>query len=134
MMFGATGDVPAIVGGCKKSGTHSYSLRCHGNALVIVHNSIESCRNCRRSLMEVCLGMLQLNAVTVAGLVLIALGIVSFAIPIFTTSQTKDVANIGDLKLQTTQSTSYTIPPLASAAALVVGVVLVGAGVARRRT
>jgi hypothetical protein len=84
--------------------------------------------------MEVCLGMLQLNAVTVAGLVLIALGIVSFAIPIFTTSQTKDVANIGDLKLQTTQSTSYTIPPLASAAALVVGVVLVGAGVARRRT
>jgi hypothetical protein len=74
-----------------------------------------------------------LNTATIAGLALIALGIVSFAIPIFTTSQTKDVANIGDLKLQTTQSTSYAIPPLASAAALVVGVVLVGAGVVRRR-
>ena len=80
------------------------------------------------------MGQLQLNTVTVAGLVLIALGVVSFAIPIFTTNQTKDVAKIGDLKLQTTESTSYTIPPLVSAGALVVGVVLVGAGMARRRT
>lgn len=74
-----------------------------------------------------------MNAVVMAGLVLLALGLVSFAIPIFTTSQTKDVANIGDLKLQTTQSTSYVIPPLASGAAVVVGLVLVGAGLVRRR-
>ncbi len=75
----------------------------------------------------------RLNGIAVAGLVLVALGAVSFAIPIFTTSQTKDVANIGDLKLQTTQSTSYTIPPLASAGAVVVGVVLLGAGLMRRQ-
>ncbi len=73
-----------------------------------------------------------MNAVVLVGLVLLGLGVVSFAIPIFTTSQTKDVANIGDLKLQTTQSTSYTIPPLASGAAVVVGLVLVGAGMVRR--
>ena len=70
----------------------------------------------------------------VAGLVLIALGLVGFAIPIFTTSQTKDVANIGDLKLQTTQSTSYTIPPVASGGALAVGVVLLGVGMFRRQS
>lgn len=75
----------------------------------------------------------RLSGMAVAGLVLVALGAVSFAIPIFTTSQTKDVANIGDLKLQTTQSTSYTIPPLASAGAVVVGVVLLGAGLMRRQ-
>lgn len=75
-----------------------------------------------------------MNAVVLVGLVLVGLGVVSFAIPIFTTSQTKDVANIGDLKLQTTQSTSYTIPPLASGAAVVVGLVLVGAGMMRRRS
>ncbi len=75
-----------------------------------------------------------MNALMMVGLVLIGLGVVSFAIPIFTTSQTKDVANIGDLKLQTTQSTSYTIPPLVSGAAVVVGLVLVGAGMMRRRT
>ena len=75
----------------------------------------------------------RLSGMAVAGLVLVALGAVSFAIPIFTTSQTKDVANIGDLKLQTTQSTSYTIPPLASAGAVEVGVVLLGAGLMRRQ-
>lgn len=76
----------------------------------------------------------QMNAVVMAGLVLVGVGVLSFAIPIFTTSQTKDVANIGDLKLQTTQSTSYTIPPLASGGAVVAGLVLVGAGMMRRRS
>jgi hypothetical protein len=77
---------------------------------------------------------LEMSAITIAGLVLVALGIVTFAIPMFTTSQTRDVANIGDLKLQTTESTSYTIPPVASAAALAVGIVLLGVGMIRRRT
>ena len=79
------------------------------------------------------MGRSQLSGIALAGLVLIALGAVSFAIPMFTTSQTKDVANIGDLKLQTTQSTSYAIPPLASAGAVVVGIVLLGAGLMRRQ-
>ncbi len=70
----------------------------------------------------------RLNGIAVAGLLLVALGAVSFAVPMFKTSQTKDVANFGGLKLQTTQSTSYTIPALASDGAVAVGVVLLGAG------
>lgn len=42
--------------------------------------------------------------------------------------QTKDVAKAGDLDPQTTESTSHIIPPLLSGGALVVGVVLIGAG------
>jgi len=56
-----------------------------------------------------------------------------FAIPIFTTEQTKDVAKVGDLKLQTTESTSHVIPPFLSGGALVLGVVLIGAGFYRKR-
>ena len=37
----------------------------------------------------------RLNGIAVAGLLLVALGAVSFAVPMFKTSQTKDVANFG---------------------------------------
>jgi hypothetical protein len=67
-----------------------------------------------------------------AGAVLVLLGLLGFAVPFFTTQQTKDVATIGDLKLQTTESRSFAIPPLVSGGALVLGVVLIGAGVYRR--
>jgi hypothetical protein len=73
-----------------------------------------------------------MNALTVGGAVLVVLGILGFAIPYVTTQQTKDVAAIGDLKLQTTESRSYAMPPLVSGGALVVGVVLVGAGLYRK--
>lgn len=38
------------------------------------------------------------------------------------------MARIGDLKLQTTESTSHVIPPLLSGSVLVLGVILIGAG------
>ena len=79
------------------------------------------------------MGRLQLSWLVITGLVLIALGAIGLAFPIFTTSQSKDVANIGDLKIQTTQSMSYTIPPIASAGAVAVGLVLLGVGIVRRR-
>lgn len=74
-----------------------------------------------------------MNGLTVAGAILVVLGVLGFAIPIFTTQQTKDVAKVGDLKLQTTESTSHVVPPLLSGGALVLGVVLIGAGVYRKR-
>ena len=43
----------------------------------------------------------------IGGAVLVALGLIGFAIPMFTTQETKDVARIGDVKLQTTESTSH---------------------------
>ena len=68
----------------------------------------------------------------IGGVVLVALGLIGFAIPIFTTQQTKEVARIGDLKLQTTESTSYVVPPLLSGGVLVLGVILIGAGLYRK--
>jgi hypothetical protein len=68
-----------------------------------------------------------------AGAVLVLLGLVGFSIPIFTTQQTKDVAKIGDLKLQTTESTSHTIPPMLSGGALALGVVLIGVSFYKKR-
>ena len=53
--------------------------------------------------------------------------------PIFTSQQTKDVAKVGPLKLQTTESTLYVIPPIVSGGALALGVVLIGAGFYQRR-
>ena len=39
------------------------------------------------------------------GAILVVLGVIGLAIPYFTTSQTKDIARVGDIKLQTTEST-----------------------------
>jgi hypothetical protein len=67
-----------------------------------------------------------------SGSILVLLGVLGLAIPYFTTSDTKDVANIGDLKLQTTESTGHFIPPTAAGAFLVLGVVLIGVGLFKK--
>ena len=74
-----------------------------------------------------------MRALTLSGVVLVLLGVLAFAIPVLTTQQTTDVAKIGDLKLQTTESRSYIIPPVMSGAALLIGVLLIGAGLYQRR-
>jgi hypothetical protein len=74
-----------------------------------------------------------MNKLAIGGAVLALLGVLGFAIPMFTTEQTKDVAKIGDLKLQTTESTSHIVPPMLAGGALIAGVVLIGAGVFQRR-
>jgi len=73
------------------------------------------------------------NGLLIGGAVLLLLGVLGFAIPIFTTEQTKEVAKIGDLKLQTTESTSYVIPPAVSAGALALGAILIGSVLYRKR-
>ena len=67
------------------------------------------------------------------GAALVVLGALGFAIPIFTTQQTEDVAKIGDLKLQTTESEVFVIPPVLSGGVVLLGVVLIGAGFYQRR-
>lgn len=62
------------------------------------------------------------------GTVLALLGILGLAIPVFTTSQTKEVVNLGDLKVQSTEHSTHVIPQALSAGALVLGVVLIGVG------
>lgn len=75
-----------------------------------------------------------MNKLVMAGVVLAFLGVLGFAIPMFTTEQTKDVAKIGDLKLQTTESTSHIVPPMVAGGVLIVGLVLIGAGAMQRRS
>jgi len=73
-----------------------------------------------------------MNGLLIGGAILLLLGVLGFAIPIFTTEQTEDVAKVGDLKLQTTERTSHVIPPAASAGALALGVVLIGSVLYRK--
>ncbi len=76
--------------------------------------------------------MARMNAITIFGAILAIVGLIGLAIPVFTTQQTKDVAKIGDLKIQATESTSHVVPPLVAGGVLAVGVVLLGAGFYRR--
>ena len=73
------------------------------------------------------------NILVILGALLALLGIVGLAIPVFTTTQTNEVARIGDLKIQTQENTSHAVPPLVSGSALVLGIILVGGGLFRRR-
>jgi len=69
-----------------------------------------------------------MKSVLIIGVLLAILGIVGLAIPVFTTTQTKDVAKLGDVKVQSREQTSHAIPPLLSGGVLVLGVVLIGVG------
>jgi hypothetical protein len=62
------------------------------------------------------------------GAILALLGLIGIAIPVFTTQQTTDVAKLGNLKLQANENTTHVIPPLVSEGALLIGVVMIGAG------
>jgi hypothetical protein len=72
------------------------------------------------------------NGLIAAGAVFALLGLAGFAIPVFTTQQTQDVARIGELRIQTTQNTAHSISPYLSGGALALGVVLMGAALCRR--
>jgi hypothetical protein len=78
------------------------------------------------------MGRSPMSGLMIGGAVILLLGLLGFAVPYFTTQQTKDVAKVGDLKLQTTEHTTYEVPPLVSGGAVVLGVVLIGAGLYRR--
>jgi hypothetical protein len=62
------------------------------------------------------------------GALLAVLGIAGLAIPVFTTSQTKDVAKLGGLKIQSTEQSTHVVPQALSAGVLALGVILIGAG------
>lgn len=73
------------------------------------------------------------NGLIAGGAVLALLGLIGFAVPTFTTRETKEVAKIGDLKIQATEDRSVTIPPFLAGGVLLLGVVLIGAGLAGKR-
>jgi hypothetical protein len=69
-----------------------------------------------------------MKGIVLAGSVVALLGLLGLAIPVFSTSQTKDVAKIGDLKIQANEETSHVVPPMLAGGVLVIGLVMVGAG------
>lgn len=73
-----------------------------------------------------------MKSITSFGALLVLLGILGLAIPVFTTSQTKDVVKLGDLKIQNTEQSTHVIPQVLSAGALLLGVILIGAGLYQR--
>ncbi len=73
-----------------------------------------------------------MNMLMILGTLLALLGVVGLAIPVFTTHQMTDVAKVGDLKVQTQENTSHTVPPLVAGSALILGIVLIGGGFYRR--
>ncbi len=73
------------------------------------------------------------NGLVLVGAIIALLGLAGIAVPYFTTSQTKDVAKIGSLKIQANEDTGHTIPPLLSEGALALGIVLMGVGLVQRR-
>lgn len=77
--------------------------------------------------------MRSMSMVMIVGALLALLGIVGLAIPQFTTSHTKNVANVGPLHVQATEHDSHFVPPVVAGGALVLGVVLIGGGLMRRR-
>ena len=75
----------------------------------------------------------RMNGLMIIGVILVVAGVLGFAIPVFTTQQTKEVARIGDLKLQNTEDTSHSIPPILSGGVLVLGIILIGASLYQKR-
>jgi hypothetical protein len=74
-----------------------------------------------------------MKPVVMIGAILSLLGLLALASPVFTTNQTKNVATLGDLKIQANEQTSHTIPPVLSGAVLIVGLVLLAGGLYRKR-
>jgi hypothetical protein len=71
------------------------------------------------------------KGIVLAGAIIALLGLLGLAIPVFSTSQTRDVAKIGDLKIQANEQTSHVVPPMLAGGAFVIGLVMLGAGYIR---
>jgi hypothetical protein len=73
------------------------------------------------------------NSLVIVGAIMALLGLAGFAIPIITTQETREVARIGELKIQATENRSFAIPPLLSGGAMALGVFLIGLGIYGKR-
>jgi hypothetical protein len=67
------------------------------------------------------------NGLLVVGLLIGLAGCIALAIPVFYTAKTTDVVRLGDLHVTATEERPHIVPPLLGPAALLIGVVLVGA-------
>src|SRR5207237_517559 len=109
--------------GLERSGHDDSAI---ANRLCIDH---DDCDYVRESIRECCpRAGGSMKPMVMIGAALSLLGVLALASPVFTTNQTKNVATIGDLKIQANEQTAHAIPPILSGAALIVGLVLLGGG------
>ena len=73
------------------------------------------------------------NGLMIIGVILVVVGLLGFAIPVFTTQKTEEVARIGNLKLQNTEDTSHRIPAILSGGVLVLGLIVIGTSLYQKR-
>ena len=74
-----------------------------------------------------------MKSITCLGALIAVVALIGLAIPVFTTSQTGDVASVGDVKIQSTEQSTHVVPMALSVGGLVLGLVLIGAGVYTKR-
>jgi hypothetical protein len=72
------------------------------------------------------------NSLVIFGAILFLLGILGLAVPVFSTTKTDDVAKLGSLKIQAQHDQTHVVPLMVSGAAILAGVVLIGAAVITR--
>ncbi|HEV3113843.1 MAG TPA: hypothetical protein VGY99_25425 [Candidatus Binataceae bacterium] len=73
-----------------------------------------------------------MKALVILGAILLVLGVIGLAMPVFTTTQNKEVAKLGDLKIQAKETDTHVIPPVAAAGILAVGAIVLGVGALSR--
>ncbi len=69
-----------------------------------------------------------MKSIVILGAAVALIGLIAFAIPAFNTEQTRNVVDLGDLKVQAKTQETHIIPPVVSEGAIVLGVLLIGAG------
>jgi len=75
-----------------------------------------------------------MKAITWLGGLLLLLGIVGLLVPKFTTTQTTDLANVGDVTVQDKTITHHMVSQPLTIAALLLGIALIGTGAYARET
>lgn len=68
------------------------------------------------------------------GGLLVLLGILGFCLPRFTTSQTTDLASVGDVTVQNKTISHHMVSQPLALAALLLGITLIGTGAYARQT
>jgi hypothetical protein len=68
------------------------------------------------------------KSIVILGAAVALIGLIAFAIPSFSTEQTRNVVDLGDLKVQAKTQETHVVPPIVSEGAIALGVLLIGAG------
>src|SRR5262245_13349356 len=77
--------------------------------------------------------LLTMKPLVLVGALMAILGLGLFVYPAITTQETKEVAKVGPLHVDKTDEQTHFIPPLLSGGILVIGVVVLTAGLVRDR-